>query len=173
MENHRTAEQLAEMQRLEARGLCLFCPDGLREHARQRVLAETKHWSITPNEFPYPGTALHLLLVPGQHAGDLLDLDADVQADFWTALAWVRDSYGLRYYGLGVRNGDCRYSGATIRHVHAHVLVGDPDAEPEVSVRMRFSSRPPGHVPAAEPAVSTHSSSTPAARSTSSPSSTE
>jgi ATP adenylyltransferase len=170
MENSRTDEQLAEMQRLEERGLCLFCPDGLREHERQRVLTETKHWTITPNEFPYPGTSLHLLLVPRQHAGDLLDLEPDVQADFWTALAWIRDRYGLSYYGLGVRNGDCRYSGATIRHVHAHVLVGDPDAEPEVSVRMRFSSRPPGHVP---PTVSTQSSSTPAARSTSSPSSTE
>jgi ATP adenylyltransferase len=170
MDNHRTAEQLAEMQQLEARGLCLFCPDGLREHARQRVLGRTEHWSITPNEFPYAGTALHLLVVPRQHAGDLLDLDPEVQADFWTALGWVREHYGLRYYGLGVRNGDCRYSGATIRHVHAHVLVGDPDAEPEVSVRMRFSSRPPDYVPAA---VSTHSSSTPAARSTSSPSSTE
>ena len=76
-------------------------------------------------------------------SGDLLDLDRGGQADFWTALGWVRDRYELTYYGLGVRNGDCRYSGATIRHVHAHVLVGDPDVEPEVPVRMRFSSRPP------------------------------
>jgi diadenosine tetraphosphate (Ap4A) HIT family hydrolase len=142
MDNHRTADQLADMEQLEARGLCLFCPDGLAEHGRQRVLWQTSHWSITPNEFPYQGTALHLLLVPRQHVGDLLDLDEAGRADFWTALGWVRDRYELTYYGLGVRNGDCRYSGATIRHVHAHVLVGDPDAEPEVPVRMRFSSRP-------------------------------
>ena len=38
MENHRTAEQLADMEQLEARGLCLFCPDGLAQHGRQRVL---------------------------------------------------------------------------------------------------------------------------------------
>ena len=29
MENFRTAEQLAEMERLEAAGICLFCPDEL------------------------------------------------------------------------------------------------------------------------------------------------
>jgi ATP adenylyltransferase len=142
LENYRTAEQLADMRELEARGLCLFCPDGLREHNRQRVLRETRHWTITPNEFPYPGTALHLLLVPHQHVGDLVDLDPEAQADFFTALRWVRDHYELTHYGLGVRNGDCRYTGATIRHVHAHVLVGDPATQPEVPVRMRFSSRP-------------------------------
>jgi ATP adenylyltransferase len=141
-ENHRTAEQLADMRQLEAQGLCLFCPEGLARHARQQILFRTRHWTVTPNAFPYPGTRLHLLLVPGQHAADLLDLDEVVRQDFWTALGTVRDRYDLSYYGLGVRNGDCRFTGATIRHVHAHVLVGDASPQNAAAVRMRFSSRP-------------------------------
>jgi len=43
-----------------------------------------------------------------------------------------------------VRNGDCRYTGATIGHVHAHVLVGDAEAADAPPVRMRFSARPGG-----------------------------
>jgi diadenosine tetraphosphate (Ap4A) HIT family hydrolase len=142
LENYRTAEQLAEMRQLEAQGVCLFCPDGLRNQAMQQILLQTSHWTVTPNVFPYPGTIAHLLLVPHQHAADLLDLDEDVRQDFWPALASVRRRYDLRYYGLGVRNGDCRYTGATIRHVHAHVLVGDPGPQSAEVVRMRFSSRP-------------------------------
>ena len=61
MENFRTADQLAEMQRLEADGVCLFCPDGLRSHPRQKIRLNTPHWTVTSNEFPYKGTALHLL----------------------------------------------------------------------------------------------------------------
>jgi len=141
-ENYRTAEQLAEMRQLEAQGVCLFCPEALSTHARQQVLLRTSHWTVTPNEFPYPGTVLHLLLVPDQHAADLLDLADDSRQDFWTALALVRSRYGLSYYGLGARNGDCRYTGATIRHVHAHVLVGDTDPANTAVVRMRFSSQP-------------------------------
>jgi diadenosine tetraphosphate (Ap4A) HIT family hydrolase len=57
-------------------------------------------------------------------------LIADVRQDFWTVLAMVRERYGLGHYGLGIRNGDCRFTGATITHVHAHVLVGDPAATP-------------------------------------------
>jgi ATP adenylyltransferase len=140
--NVRTPEQLAEMQSLEARGICLFCPDGLRQSERQQVLLRTRHWVVTPNEFPYAGTALHLLLVPHQHVSDLLELPGEAQQDFWAALGMVRDRYGLRYYGLGVRNGDCRFTGATIRHVHAHVLVGDSGDAGAPPVRMRFSARP-------------------------------
>jgi diadenosine tetraphosphate (Ap4A) HIT family hydrolase len=139
-ENVRTPEQQAEMARLDAAGICLFCPEYLASHPQQRILLSTEHWSVTPNKFPYQGTSLHLLLVPHQHAGDLLELSDEVRSDFWVALAATAKAYGVRHYGLGVRNGDCRFTGATIAHVHAHVLVGsdDPGAPP---VRMRFSSR--------------------------------
>ncbi len=141
--NARTPEQLAEMRRLDDAGVCLFCPEYLASHPRQQVLLSTRHWTATPNEFPYRGTRLHLLLVPHQHAADLLALSDDVRGDFWVALAAVAERHELSHYGLGVRNGDCRFTGATIRHVHAHVLVsaGGGDAPP---VRMRFSGRPGG-----------------------------
>src|SRR5215472_10086800 len=100
------------MRRLEAAGVCLFCPSQLARHPRQQVLFSTRHWTATPNEFPYPGTSLHLLLVPHQHASDLLELSEEARGDFW-------------------------FTGATIRHVHAHVLVSS-GAE---AVRMRFGGR--------------------------------
>lgn len=131
--NFRTPEQLAEMRRLEALDACLFCPEHLG--ANQPVLHQTAHWAVTANEFPYAGTSLHLLLVPYAHVTDLVDLPAEAQADVFTALRWVRDRHGLTHYGLAVRCGDCAYTGATIRHVHAHVIVGDP-AGPPVKVKL-------------------------------------
>jgi diadenosine tetraphosphate (Ap4A) HIT family hydrolase len=138
-ENVRTDEQRAEMARLDAAGICLFCPEHLARHEQQRIVLSTQHWTVTPNRFPYPGTNLHMLLIPDQHARDLLELSDEVRADFWVALAAVAEASELRYYGLGVRNGDCRFTGATVEHVHAHVLVGaDDDSAPPV--RMRFSA---------------------------------
>src|ERR1700729_2073004 len=142
MENFRTAEQLAQMQRLEAAGVCLFCPEELGRHPGAAAFLRTEHWTVMPNDFPYAGTSLHLMLIPRQHAGDLLELGAAAQADFFAALAAAREHYGFGHYGLGVRNGDCRYTGATIVHLHAHVVVAPP--EPEAVVRMRFSAHPAG-----------------------------
>lgn len=161
--NCRTEAQRAEMERLDAAGICLFCPDILRAHENQQVLWETAHWMVTPNEFPYAGTRLHLLLIPKEHVTDLLDLSSASRADFWEVLASVRSEYGLSNYGLGSRNGDSRYTGGTIRHLHVHVLVGTGDeqnerdewderdardgddtaeAPPFTPVRMKFSSTP-------------------------------
>ena len=98
---------------------------------------------VTPNEYPYAGTRLHLLLVPHAHVPDLLDLDDAARVDLWTALDQVRATYGLTFYGLGSRNGDLRYTGGTVEHVHLHLLQGDVDDPDHVPVRLRLSSTSP------------------------------
>jgi diadenosine tetraphosphate (Ap4A) HIT family hydrolase len=133
--NARTDDQIQQMRQLEADGVCLFCPPNLE--LGQRVLHRTRHWSVTPNEFPYRGTRLHLLLVPDDHVTDLVELPPHTQQDLWVALAWVRAEYQLEHYGLAVRNGASEFTGGTIRHLHVHVLQGDPEGEP---VRVKLSS---------------------------------
>ena len=135
--NARGDEQREYMRRLEADGVCVFCPEHLAADPDQDIVHTTAHWTVTPNRFPYASTRLHLMLVPHEHVTDLLDLSGAAQADFWTALGWVRDHHGLTYYGLGARNGECTYTGGTIAHVHVHVIVGDPGQGP---VRFKVSS---------------------------------
>ena len=136
--NARNPAQAAEMERLEAAGTCLFCPSP----PIKPVLHRTEHWRVVANDYPYAGTALHLMLVPDAHVADLLDLDPPVQADFWVALGWVRAHHDLRFYGLGARCGDCRFTGVTIEHVHVHVVVGDVEGPEDTPVRLKLSSRP-------------------------------
>src|SRR5690606_30751996 len=130
--------QPAELPRPAAAGVCLFCPPNIGgDHG---VLHRTKHWSVVPNRFPYRGARLHLMLVPDEHVTDLADLSPAAQQDFWAALQWVRDEHRLRYYGIAVRNGLSEYTGGTIRHLHVHVLQGDPDGVP---VRVKLSTGSP------------------------------
>lgn len=138
--NARTPAQRAQMAALQADGVCIFCPDGLAASG-QEVLHRTAHWSVTPNGFPYEGTLLHLLLIPGAHVTDMLSLPDDARQDLWAALGWVRDTFALGYYGFGVRNGDSARTGGTVRHLHAHVIVADPAAADDVPVRLSFRSR--------------------------------
>lgn len=140
--NTRSDQQRQEMEELEARGVCLFCPAELAADPDQPIVIATEHWNVTPNQFPYAGARTHLLLVPREHAVDLLDLSEAAQRDFWTALGEIRRRYGLSFYGLGARNGDCRFTGGTIAHVHVHVVVGDVDDPGHQPVRLKLSSRP-------------------------------
>lgn len=138
--NSRTDEQLAKMRRLERDKVCLFCPKYL--DAEQPVEYSTDHWSVTHNRYPYVGTKLHLLLVPREHVRDMAELADDAWLDLKAVLVWVRHKYGLEFYGFGVRNGTFQFTGSTVEHLHAHVMVGDVDDPEHTPVRFKFSSRP-------------------------------
>jgi diadenosine tetraphosphate (Ap4A) HIT family hydrolase len=144
--NARNPEQLADMQALEAAGVCIFCPQHLAADPNQRLLYRTDHWSVTPNEFPYKETRLHLLLVPDEHVTDLADLSPAAQQDFWVVLAWVKLHFGLSFYGIAARNGASEYTGGTVRHLHVHVVQGDVDDPDHQGVRAKLSSRPGSEV---------------------------
>ena len=130
------------MERLERERRCIFCPAALEDDPAREVLHRTRYWRVTTNQYPYAGTRLHLLLVPTSHVDDLLDLDEASRQDFWTALDWLREHHELEFYGLGVRCGDCRFTGGTVRHLHVHVIVGDVDDDDHRPVRLKLSSRP-------------------------------
>ncbi len=139
LDNYRTAEQLADMRRLEAAGICLFCPEHLAADERQRIVHRTAHWTVTPNEFPYAGTKLHLMLIPDEHVSDLLDLTPDGPGRLLDRARLGREHHGLDYYGLAARNGDPRFTGGTIVHLHVHLIVGEQGAEP---VKFKLGSTP-------------------------------
>jgi len=80
-------------------------------------------------------------MIPDDHVEDLVDLSPEALSDFWVALAWARNQYSPGHYGLGVRNGDPRFTGGTIRHLHVHLVVGDVDDPQHEPVRMKLSSR--------------------------------
>lgn len=142
LENARNEEQRAKMVRLEASGTCVFCPEYLSQDPDQPTLFRGRNWTVTPNRFPYKGAREHLLLIPDDHVEDLVDLSPEALSDFWLALTWARDQYISGHYGLGARNGDPRFTGGTIRHLHVHLIVGDVEDPQHEAVRMKLSSRP-------------------------------
>jgi ATP adenylyltransferase len=142
--NFRHPEQLADMQALDRDGTCIFCPEHLTADPSHPVLHESRHWLVTNNKYPYANTRLHLLLVPRAHVEDLLDLEPAARDEYWTVLEWIKKSYGLTFYSIGSRNGDSRYTGSSIAHVHVHVVVGDVDDPAHEAVRFKMSDRPRG-----------------------------
>ncbi|MFE3186561.1 HIT family protein [Streptomyces violascens] len=135
-------EQRAEMIRLEDAGTCIFCPGHLASNPERNISFQTEWWSVTENKFPYPDARVHLLLIPTLHVSDLLDLPDAARTDLWVALDRARQAHGLDFYGLGVRCGDCRFTGGTIAHLHIHVIAGDVDDPGHQPVSLKLSSRP-------------------------------
>lgn len=128
LDNAPDPERRARMEQLAEQGICIFCPphvDGRGETTKRGL------WQVSLNEYPYEGTERHLLLSPRRHVTSLMMLTSAEEIDFWEALHVM---FGSDHFSLWVRNGDTRYTGATIEHLHVHVVTSDGSTPIRVSL---------------------------------------
>lgn len=128
------------MEDLDARGVCIFCPEHITEDAAP-VQFESDHWMVKDNLFPYKNTDIHLLLIPKEHVTTLTALSRAAQIGYFDALKWAEEEYKLDTYALVTRSGDMKGNGGSIEHIHTHLIVGDIDNPDHEVVRVKVSSR--------------------------------
>lgn len=137
--NSRGEEQSRRMQNLESQGICIFCQKSL---SKDKIVYRNHAWTAIYNDFPYRGTKLHLIIVPDSHVDDMSKLTAYEQSGLWKVIDECKEIFDITYYGIGIRNGDFRYNGGTIYHLHIHLIVGEDDPKLYQDVRLRLSSLP-------------------------------
>lgn len=138
----RSEAQKENMRELAAEGKCFMCYENLTEYDNNRVEFETAHWVITPNAYPYEHTSLHMLLIARRHVKSLAALNPNERADLGEAIAEIEKRWKLGSYFAGIRNGDFRYNGGSVEHLHAHVIVGERDPDKFEKVRMKIATLP-------------------------------
>lgn len=122
--NARTQHQLKKMMEFDKRGICLFCREHIEKEHREPILRETNNWIITRNDYPYEGTKYHFLLVYKKHVDSIEKISSGGAADFFDNIKWIKKKYKVSGASLLMRFGNNEYTGATITHLHAHVVVG-------------------------------------------------
>ena len=134
-------DQLNKMQDLETKGICIFCPESLSE-IKKEIIFTTRNWIVKHNGYPYKSTKLHVLIVPKKHVATISELPKETQAEFLPLVSRCEKQFNLKSYGLAARSGDMRYNGASVEHLHFHLVVGDIESEDFEPVRFKLSSRP-------------------------------
>lgn len=139
----RVEAQREKMKHLHDNGLCAFCPEHFSEFHDHPVEFKTKHWLVTKNDYPYDHTSLHLLIIPTEHATTVSELSDDSRAEYLDVITRVEKHFKLTTYGIAMRSGDFQYNGGSVKHLHAHVIVGDfSDPANHHKLKFKFSSVP-------------------------------
>jgi ATP adenylyltransferase len=120
----RTEEQRQHMSELAAEGICPFCDEHLEREHREPIEARGTWWSVTKNDHPYKGARLHYLLIYRSHATTLAELPLEAFTELGAHLQWLEQTHDLPGGTFFMRFGDMPHTGATIAHLHAHVVVG-------------------------------------------------
>ena len=112
----------AVLKAIEQTAKCPFCKENFKYH-RKKILKKENGWLITPSSWPYPDTKYHFLLIPEKHKEKPDELNTTDLEALLKLVNWVIGKYKIKGGGLALRFGDSLYTGASVCHLHFHLMV--------------------------------------------------
>lgn len=114
----------AVLRKIEKDKVCPFCEEHFLKYHTRPILAKGRHWILTENFNPYPGTTHHLLAVSRKHVTHFEDLTSAAHAELFSLLVPELRRRGIKGGGLFMRFGDGDYNFSSVGHLHAQLIVG-------------------------------------------------
>jgi ATP adenylyltransferase len=109
------------IQEIANENVCPFCPETFKWHTKP-ILKYDSDWFITENFNPYKDTAFHFLIISKKHNENFSDLSSSDWKSVALLCNWVIKKYKIKGGGLTMRFGNTLYTGATIKHIHFHLI---------------------------------------------------
>ncbi len=121
-------------------GKCPFCFENFAEFSRSKhtPMKETAGWYLVRNSWPYPNTEHHLLIIPKRHCEELSDLTSSDMVQILELAEYARNYFSIKGGAMTVRFGDSLYTGATVVHLHFHLIVPEIDGEAGKAKTVQF-----------------------------------
>lgn len=110
------------MKEIVAAKVCPFCPKHFKWHTKP-ILRRYKGWLITENFRPYDNTLHHFVIIGEKHIEKFEKLTTTDWQAISHLVSWAVKKYKIPGGGFTMRFGDSNYTGATVTHLHAHLIV--------------------------------------------------
>lgn len=110
------------IEEIADKGKCPFCPDNFKYH-KNEVLKKSGKWFITKSSWPYENAEEHFLIIGENHKEHISELDLEDITDVDFLVKWVTAEFKLKGGVLALRFGATEYTGATVCHLHFHLIV--------------------------------------------------
>lgn len=107
-------------------GVCPFCPENLTRYHNKPII-EKKHWWVTDSRYPYQPVNHHCLIIHKSHIAHIGELSPEAWTELFEIVKNEASSRSITGGTLMLRFGDTRYTGASVLHLHAHLIQSDPD----------------------------------------------
>ena len=134
----RSEAQRSYMADLAARGVCVLCPENVEREQREPIEHMGAHWYLKKNDYPYEGALHHYLIVSRVHVASFSQLPDEAGAELWALRRLLQRELKPLALATVERSGDMRFNGASIAHLHVHVVA--LDSAPASTVRFRVSA---------------------------------
>lgn len=106
--------------------ICPFCPEHVR-NIHPHPLEEKTHWLVTDNAYPYKHVKHHVLIIHKAHIEHVSELSREAWDELQEILKEVTEKRAITGGAFVMRFGETKYTGASVTHLHAQLVQGDPD----------------------------------------------
>lgn len=128
-------EYVKVLEKIVKEGMCPFCEEHLMNHHTEPILHKGEHWLVTKNAWPYEGTKHHFLLISRTHIENIEDISSDAWTELHKHWGTLKKEHSFEGGTFFVRSGNIKMTGATVRHLHANIVVGKKRDDKTESVR--------------------------------------
>lgn len=109
------------LKKIQAEGQCPFCPQNFKYHPKP-ILKKDNNWFITHNTWPYKNTQHHFIIISKSHKEKFNELNLKDFQSVQKLTNWAIKKYSLKGAALTLRFGDTNHTGATVYHLHFHLI---------------------------------------------------
>lgn len=120
----RVKGQIDRMKECERLGICPFCWENLAKWHDAPILEKGDFWVITANDHPYAGAKYHYLAIYKEHVDSINWTDPAAYRELFLFFDFFCKKDGMKGASILMRFGDMSYTGATLSHLHAHLISG-------------------------------------------------
>ncbi|MCK5476044.1 MAG: HIT domain-containing protein [Candidatus Pacebacteria bacterium] len=110
------------LETIEKINECPFCKENFKYH-KKKILKTYKNWFITKNSWPYENAKFHFLIISEEHKEEFCDLKTSDFEIVYCLANWTIKKYKIKGGALTLRFGKTQYTGATVCHLHFHLIV--------------------------------------------------
>lgn len=108
-------------------GVCPFCPENIANHHKNEITTK-KFWLVTKSMYPYKPTKRHFLLIHREHISHVQEISKEAWVELQTIMQELTSANDIAGGSFMMRFGDTKFTGASVTHLHAHVIQSDPDS---------------------------------------------
>jgi diadenosine tetraphosphate (Ap4A) HIT family hydrolase len=118
----KSARYRAILHDIQNEGVCPFCPKTFKWHTKP-ILRREGGWLITESFSPYKNTKHHFLIIKTKHKEHINELSPHDWQSIARLAAWAVKKFRIKGGALALRFGDTAFTGSSVCHIHAHLLV--------------------------------------------------
>ena len=115
---------LSTLKEIAQEGVCPFCPKTMHWHTKP-ILKRYRGWLITENMNLYPNAQYHFLAIGESHKEHLGALTLHDWSAITYLFNWTIKKFRIKGGAIAMRFGEPAYTGASVRHLHAHLISPD------------------------------------------------